>query len=90
MNNTIQNLGETAAKTAMVAAAEYLRVHKLVCKDYAAAAECIKSHIKMRLDQAMKDALECGMDAIAAATFTASMAEAGIEAAKEFGWPATM
>lgn len=88
--NQIDNLGTIAAETAMQAAAHYVRHNNLKVLDYDAATACIRSWCKIKLPQALKDAkaaFECGMTKIAEATFKATMAEAGIEAAKEFAWP---
>lgn len=87
---SIDRLGTLASQTAMRAFAEYIRAHKLKVVSYDAASECLRSHIKARLDMALahaKEALDCGMAAAAEATFKADMAIAGIEAAKEAGFP---
>ena len=88
---SIDNLGTLAAETAMRAAAEYIRVHKLTVPDYEAAIACIKAWCKIRLPVALdgaKRAFGVGMYQIGQATFLAEMRLAGIEAAKEFAWPA--
>ena len=90
-NATIDRLGNIAAETAMRAAAEYIRQNNLKVLDYDAATECLRSWCKIKLPQAMADAkqaIDAGMGRVAEATFLASMAQAGIEAAKEFAWPA--
>ncbi|MBC8868618.1 MAG: hypothetical protein H8E44_04340 [Planctomycetes bacterium] len=87
----VDQLGTIAAKVAMRAAAEYVRVNDLKVLDYEAATACLKTWCKIKLPQALADAkaaIECNMHQIAEATFKATMAEAGIEAAKEFAWPA--
>jgi hypothetical protein len=90
---SIDSLGSIAAEVAMRAAAEYVRAHNLKVLDYAAAAECLRSYCKVYLPIALKDAkdaLDCGMSQVAEMTFKATMAQAGIEAAKEYGftnWP---
>lgn len=87
----IDDLGTLAAEVAMRSAAEYVRVNNLRVHDYDAAAECIRAHCKARLSDALRDAkeaLDCGMMQVAQATFKATMALAGIEAAKEFTRPA--
>lgn len=89
MNATIDGLGTVAANVAMKAAVEYVRVHRLQY-DAEALCNCIKSWCKIMLPQALKDAkeaIDCGMTAIAEMTFKATMAKAGIEAAREAGMP---
>ena len=86
---SIDSLGTLGAQTAMKAAADYLRRHKLTA-DVDALLACLRSWAKIQLPIALaeaKQAADCGMDQIAIATFTASMAQAGIEAAKEAGFP---
>jgi len=53
--------------------------------------ECLRSHVEAAYESAMCDAqeaLDCGLKWAALATFKASMAIAGIAAAKECGFPA--
>ena len=86
----IDNLGTIAADVTMKAAAEYIRANNLKVLDYDVATEVLRDYCKTWLNQALsdaKDAIECGMTQIAEATFKATMAQAGIEAAKEFAWP---
>lgn len=86
----IDNLGTIAAETAMRAAAEYIRRNNLKVCDYEAATQCIRDYCKTRLPFALdaaKEAFDCGMNQIGEATFLAEMRLAGIEAAKEFGFP---
>lgn len=67
----------------------YLDVHNLKADDKVLC-ECIKSWMKINLKGALDDAREafdCGMSDIAIASFAASMKLAGIEAAKEAGFP---
>jgi hypothetical protein len=88
--SNIDSLGTIAANVAMKAAAEYIRANNLKVLDYEAATECLKSYCKTRLPIALqeaKEALDCGMTQVAEMTFKATMAQAGIEAAKEFAWP---
>lgn len=90
MTTQVDRLGTIAADVAMRAAAEYIRINNLKVLDYDAATECLRSYCKSRLPMALKDAkdaLDCGMGQVAEATFKATMAMAGIEAAKEFAWP---
>lgn len=84
-------LASIAAETAMRAAATYLQTHNLKVLDYEAATHCLRSWVKSRLPGALDDArqaIEVNMGLAAEQTFRLSMAQAGIEAAKEFGWPA--
>jgi hypothetical protein len=88
---TTDQLGTIAAETAMRAAAEYVRTNGLKVLDYDAATACLRSYCKVYLPSALADAksaLDCGMGQVAETTFKATMALAGIEAAKEFAWPA--
>jgi len=87
----IDNLGTLAANVAMRAAAEYVRANNLKVLDYDAATECLLSYCKSWITIALRDAkeaIDCGMMQVAETTFKATMAQAGIEAAKEFAWPA--
>jgi hypothetical protein len=77
-------------KTATIAAGHYLVAHKLQA-DADALAMCLKSWCRIKLPQAMADAkaaLEAHMDEAAQQTFALKMMEAGVEAAKEAGFPA--
>ena len=77
------------AEVAMRAAAEYLARHSLTA-DPVALTECLKAHLKAALPIALADAkraLDARMEAVALQTFEASLALAGIEAAKEAGFP---
>ena len=78
-------LAKAATLCTVSGAANYLRVHKLQA-DNDLLAECLKRHLQSALPKALadaKEALECGMDAVAEETFKASMVLAGINAAKE-------
>ena len=89
MTASIDSLGDLGAKTAMRSAANYLHQHKMTA-NVDALLECLRSWCKIQLPRALDDAkkaADCGMDEAAIATFTASMAIAGIEAAKEAGFP---
>lgn len=82
-------LVDAGAQIAMRAAAEYLRRHDLGA-DPAALTATLRAWLKIKLPEAMRDArqaLEAGMGKVAEQTFAASMAQAGIEAAKEAGFP---
>lgn len=69
---------------------EYLRAHNLSA-DSSALATAIQKWVKASFDTALDDAkqaLDCGMGAVAEQTFAASMMQAGITAAKEVTEPA--
>lgn len=86
----VDQLGTIAANVAMKAFAEYVKAHNLKVLDYDAATACLRSWCRIMLPRALddaKEALDCGMTQIAEATFKATMAQAGIEAAKEAAWP---
>jgi hypothetical protein len=77
------------ADVAIRAAFAYLRNNRLVA-DNTALAACLKANIRARIDEAMADAkaaFACGMREAAQATFNATIALAGIDAAKECGRP---
>jgi hypothetical protein len=81
----LDRLAHTAAQIAMQAAADYIRAHNLT-PDLDRLVEALRRAVKLRLFEAMDDAraaLDAHMDALAEATFAASMRLAGIEAAKE-------
>ena len=89
-DSTAQTLAEAAATFAMRGADEYLRRHNLTA-DPAALATCARSWVKLKLPEALqdaKDALACNMGQVAEQLFSATMMQAGIEAAKECGTPA--
>jgi hypothetical protein len=74
---------------AVNAAKAYLAAHNLKA-DTKALAECLKSWISAKLPEAINDAMDAykvGMKDVGDATFKATMAQAGIEAAKEAGFP---
>jgi len=76
-----------AADTAMRAAADYVRLHKIQVKDYDAATQVLRAEVKLAVNEALDDAskaAKCGMSQIAVHTFMASMMQAGIRAAKQF------
>ena len=75
-----------AARSASI----YLEQHNLKAEP-GTLSECLKAMVKFRLPEALRDAkeaLDCHMDKAAEATFATTMAEAGIDAAKEAGIPA--
>jgi len=84
------SIGTVGVQTAMRAGVAYLAQHGLDA-DGAALAECLRSHVQPALPAALRDAIEA-LDArmggeVASLTFQASMALAGIEAAKEASLP---
>jgi hypothetical protein len=88
----MNKLGEISAGIVLRACAAYLHTHGLTASPEAMAA-CCNSWGKIKLAEALKDARDardCGMDKVATATFCASMAQAGIEAAKECGYSTMM
>ena len=83
-------LARFAVDAAARSAVEYLKAHNLKA-DPDALLSCIRSWCKIKLPEALrdaKDALDAGMSQAAEQTFAATMALAGIEAAKEAGLPA--
>lgn len=87
--NATDELGTIGAKAAMRAAAAYLLVHELEA-DVDALIGCLRSWCRIKLPQALRDAkeaIDAGMGRVAEATFCATMAAAGIEAAREAGFP---
>jgi hypothetical protein len=81
----VNALASAAVSIAARGAAEYLHQHKLTA-DPNFLAECLRAMVKARLQEALADAkaaLDCNMGQIAAATFSATMTQAGIDAAKE-------
>lgn len=88
----IDDLGQRAADAAMRAAADYLAIHHLTA-DMDALCACLRSWSKIALPKALRDAreaIDAGMGEVGVQTFLASMALAGIEAAKEAGRPRTI
>lgn len=85
----IQALAETVSDIAAHAAITYLKQQNLTATDEALAA-CLASWIRLKLPEAFADAkqaIDSGMEQYAEMTFRATMALAGIEAAKEAGVP---
>lgn len=85
----MKDLVEVGVSMAMRGAKEYLDRHGLTAEPEALR-ECLKSWLKLQMPVALRDAREafaCHMDKVAEATFAASMVQAGIEAAKEAGYP---
>ena len=92
MSTATERLTVVATRIAAESARRYLVAHKLIARPYALTA-CLASWVKLQLPIALKDAkeaLDCGMGKAAEATFAASMILAGIEAAKEAGYPVDM
>lgn len=90
-NQNAQDLADYGIGCAFRAAYEYMRVHGLTAE-----INTLTKHVlicvRIRIAEATKDAkaaMDCGMVQAAIATFGASMALAGIEAAKEAGIPAS-
>lgn len=86
----ITQLGNRVLRTAMDAAAEYLTAHNLTA-DSDALAGCLSAWVKAKLPEALHDAREAfdaGMHQVGELAFLAPIAQAGIEAAKEAGFPA--
>lgn len=91
-NNEVFGIAQAACKIAERGAVEYLNAHKLKATPEALTA-CLRSWTKAKFAEAMhdaKEAIDCGMEQVAQATFTATMIQAGIEAAKECGMPVTL
>lgn len=85
----LDKLIETGWEIASKAAYDYLVQHKLEATPEALTA-CLRSWVKIKLIEALKDAKEAfgsNMGQWAEATFRASMVLAGIEAAKEASIP---
>lgn len=90
--NPVDSLVQIGFTIAMAAAREYHRVQGNGPADDSTLVACVKSMLKIRWAEAMRDvkeALDAHMDDAADATFKASMALVGIEAAKESAEPPT-
>ena len=83
-------LADVALQIVTLSAREYLSQHNLVASKEALTA-CVVSWTKIKLPEALRDAKEALASPLteryAEATFKASMVLAGIEAAKEAGFP---
>ncbi|MGA2253049.1 MAG: hypothetical protein ABSG53_00170 [Thermoguttaceae bacterium] len=89
MVRAVDNLPKLAIVIAIRGAQEWLRSNRQEA-DECALYECCKSWARAKFPQAVKEAREAfdaGHADLALATFDASMIEAGVEAAKEAGWP---
>src|SRR5262249_44016903 len=83
----IDKLGTAAADFALSAALQYLRVHHLTA-DPDALLESLKAHVRARLPESLaeaRQALDCNMVHVANRLFMATMALAGVDAAREVG-----
>ncbi len=90
MTDSINTLGETAVKIAANAAHAWFAQHSAKPVSLDAFCECLKANVKVYLPGALRDAreaLEAGMYEVGQQTFAASMALAGIDAAKECATP---
>ena len=88
-NPGMDALADAAVMMAARGARQYLDTHKLTA-DPAALTACLKSWVKAKFPEALKDAkdaISAGMHAVAEQTFAATMRLAGIEAAKEAARP---
>jgi len=85
----METLASVAVSTALKSAIRYMDVHNLDAVPEALSA-CIRSWVKIKLPEALRDAkqaLDANMGNAAKQTFLLSMAQAGIEAAKEATHP---
>lgn len=88
-DSTTHALADAAVCIAQAGARNYLMAHNLTA-DPEELGECLKSWLHLKLPEALTDAKEafaCNMIQAGVATFTASIMQAGIEAAKECGLP---
>jgi len=89
--NDIETLGERTVEIATEAAMQYLETHNLAA-DPDALASCLSSWVRAKLPDGLsdaKEALEAGLTEYAELTYRATIVLAGIEAAKEAGFPAS-
>jgi len=87
----IGTLGERTFEIATQAAMRYLEAHNLSA-DPDALASCLTSWVRAKLPEALsdaKEALEAGLTEYLELTYNATIVLAGIEAAKEAGFPAS-
>jgi hypothetical protein len=83
--NKVNGLATIAAQAVLNGAVEYLRANKLTADNGLLASKC-REHARLALRPALadaKEAIDAHMGQCAEATFLASMALAGIAAAKE-------
>ena len=86
-----ETLGEQTLHIAAQAAMRYLETHNLAASPDALAS-CLTSWVRAKLPEALRDAreaVEAGMYEYGQITYQATMALAGIEAAKEAGFAAS-
>ena len=89
-DQTEKGVAELAQQCAVIGATRYLQANGLKA-DPSALADCLMSWIKAKLPEALHDAreaYEANMAQVGETTFRATMMQAGIEAAKEAGFPA--
>ena len=85
----MKDLVTIGCDAAMRGAVEYLRANDLKA-NVDALVPCLRSWVKAKFPEALhdaKEAFDAGMSQVALTTFCASMALAGIEAAKEASVP---
>jgi hypothetical protein len=86
-----ETLGEQTLHIAAQAALRYLETHNLTA-DPDALASCLTSWVRAKLPEALRDAKEAvdaGLSEYGELTYKATIALAGIEAAKEAGFAAS-
>ena len=84
----MDELVRIAADTAMRAAADYCRLNSVKVMDFEAATQILRAEVKVAMNEALDDAkkaVSAHMSQVAVQTFRASMMQAGIRAAKQFG-----
>ena len=87
----MEALGERTLEISTQAAMRYLETHNLTA-DPDALASCLSSWVRVKLPEALRDAreaLDAGLIEYAELTYEATITLAGIEAAKEAGFPAS-
>lgn len=80
----LEEMIKAGAEIAMRAAAAYLQRNGLRVADYDAACRCLRSWLRIKIEEAGRMVEEAGHTISAAAIFQVCCVEAGIEAAKEF------
>jgi len=86
-----ETLGEQTLHIAAQAAMQYLETHNLTASPDALAS-CLTSWVRAKIPEALRDAQEAvdaGLIEYAELTYKATIVLAGIEAAKEAGFPAS-
>ena len=79
-----EEMVKAGADIAMRAAAAYLKKNRLRVADYGVACDCLRSWLKIKIEEAGRMVEGAGNTISASAIFQACCTEAGIEAAKEF------